>query len=111
MDYKWKGTAELIVGIIIGSAITWGIMEYKCTVKQYGINLIGENMYTQLDDLKHANMIKEYLEANPNATRKDLSVALHINYRRLMTLNNNGIITLPHAIPFSQRNKPKIVRL
>ena len=64
MDYKWKGTAELIVGIIIGSAITWGIMEYKCTFKQYNINLIGENMYTQLDDLKHANMIKEYLETN-----------------------------------------------
>ena len=32
MDYKWKGTAELIVGIIIGAAITWGIIEYKYTV-------------------------------------------------------------------------------
>jgi len=39
MDYKWKGTAELIVGIIIGAAITWGIIEYKYTVKQYSINL------------------------------------------------------------------------
>ena len=39
MDYKWKGTPELVVGIIIGAAITWGIMEYKYTVKQYSINL------------------------------------------------------------------------
>jgi|688.fasta_scaffold158271_2 predicted DNA-binding ribbon-helix-helix protein len=68
-------------------------------------------MYTQLDDLKHANLIKEYLEKNPQATRKDLSVALRLNYRRLIKLNTEGVIMLPNPIPFNQRNKPKTVRL
>jgi hypothetical protein len=68
-------------------------------------------MYTQLDDLKHANLIKEYLEKTPEATRKDLSVALRLNYRRLIKLHTEGVVMLPNPTPFSQRNKPKTVRL
>jgi hypothetical protein len=61
MDYKWKGTAELIVGIIIGSAITWGIMEYKCTVKQYSMNLkcIQGELY---EEIKPNIFAKSHLE-------------------------------------------------
>jgi hypothetical protein len=68
-------------------------------------------MYTKIDDLKHAGMIKEYLEKNPEATRKDLTVALRFNYRRLIQLNKVGAIALPAATPLGKRNKPKTVRL
>lgn len=68
-------------------------------------------MYTEIDDLKHAGMIKEYLEKNPQATRKDLTSSLRLNYRRLVQLDKVGAITLPAATPIGQRNKPKIVRL
>ena len=61
MDYKWKGTAELIVGIIIGAVITWGIIEYKYTVKQYSINLkcIQGELY---EEIKPNIFAKSYLE-------------------------------------------------
>ena len=61
MDYKWKGTPELVVGIIIGAAITWGIMEYKYTVKQYGINLkcIQGELY---EEIKPNIFAKSHLE-------------------------------------------------
>ena len=61
MDYKWKGTPELVVGIIIGAAITWGIMEYKCTVKQYSINLkcIQGELY---EEIKPNIFAKSHLE-------------------------------------------------
>jgi hypothetical protein len=61
MDYKWKGTAELIVGIIIGAAITWGIIEYKYTVKQYSINLkcIQGELY---EEIKPNIFAKSHLE-------------------------------------------------
>ena len=68
-------------------------------------------MYTQIDDLKHAGMIKEYLEKNPEATRKDLIVALRFNYRRLIQLNKTGVIVLPEATPRGKRNKAKTDRL
>ena len=68
-------------------------------------------MYTEIDDLKHAGMIKEYLEKNPEATRKDLISVLRFNYRRLIKLDKLGVITLPAATPLGKRNKPKIVRL
>jgi len=54
-------------------------------------------MYTEIDDLKHAAMIKEYLEKNPEATRKDLTNVLRFNYRRLIQLDKVGVITLPAA--------------
>jgi len=73
--------------------------------------LLGENMYTKIDDLKHANIIKEYLEKNPEATRKDLTTALQLNYRRLLQLNKTGAIVLPIPTPHNKRNKLKIVRL
>ena len=61
MDYKWKGTAELIIGIIIGAAITWGIIEYKYTVKQYSINLkcIQGELY---EEIKPNIFAKSHLE-------------------------------------------------
>jgi hypothetical protein len=61
MDYKWEGTAELIVGIIIGAAITWGIIEYKYTVKQYSINLkcIQGELY---EEIKPNIFAKSHLE-------------------------------------------------
>jgi hypothetical protein len=61
MDYKWKGTPELVVGIIIGAAITWGIMEYKYTVKQYSINLkcIQGELY---EEIKPNIFAKSHLE-------------------------------------------------
>ena len=68
-------------------------------------------MYTEIDDLKHASMIKEYLEKNPEATRKDLISVLRFNYRRLIKLDKLGVITLPAATPLGKRNKPKTVRL
>lgn len=68
-------------------------------------------MYTEIDDLKHANLIKEYLEKNPTANRMDLCTALRFNYRRLIQLHKTGAIILPEITPHGQRNKPKIVRL
>lgn len=68
-------------------------------------------MYTEIDDLKHAAMIKEYLEKNPEATRKDLTNVLRFNYRRLIQLDKVGVIKLPAATPLGKRNKPKTVRL
>jgi hypothetical protein len=61
MDYKWKGTAELIVGIIVGSVITWGIMEYKCIVKQRSTNLkcIQGELY---EEIKPNIFAKSHLE-------------------------------------------------
>jgi hypothetical protein len=68
-------------------------------------------MYTQIDDLKHANLIKEYLEKNPEAKRTDLCTALRFNYRRLIQLNKTGAIVLPEATPRGKRNKTKTDRL
>jgi hypothetical protein len=61
MDYKWKGTAELFVGIIIGTVITWGIMEYKYTVKKYSMNLkcIQGELY---EEIKPNIFVKSHLE-------------------------------------------------
>jgi hypothetical protein len=61
MDCKWKGTAELIVGIIVGSVITWGIMEYKCIVKQRSTNLkcIQGELY---EEIKPNIFAKSHLE-------------------------------------------------
>ena len=61
MDYKWKGTAELIVGIIVGVVITWGIMEYKCIVKQRSTNLkcIQGELY---EEIKPNIFAKSHLE-------------------------------------------------
>jgi hypothetical protein len=68
-------------------------------------------MYTQIDDLKHANLIKEYLEQNPAATRADLTTALRFNHRRLIQLDKIGAIVLPEATPRGKRNKTKTDRL
>jgi len=59
MDYKWKGTAELIVGIIVGSVITWGIMEYKCIVKQRSTNLkcIQGELYEEIKPNIHQTIL------------------------------------------------------
>ena len=61
MDYKWKGTPELIIGIIIGAVIIWGIMEYKCTVKQCSTNLkcIQGELY---EEIKPNIFAKSHLE-------------------------------------------------
>jgi hypothetical protein len=68
-------------------------------------------MYTQIDDLKHANLIKEYLEQNPTANRAELTTALRFNYRRLIQLDKIGAIVLPAVTPMGQRNKAKTDRL
>jgi hypothetical protein len=64
MDYKWKGTPELVVGIIIGAAITWGIMGYKYTVKQYSIYLkcIQGELYKEIKPNIFAKSHLEYFE-------------------------------------------------
>lgn len=61
MDCKWKGTPELIIGIIIGAVITWGIMEYKCTVKKRSTNLkcIQGELY---EEIKPNIFAKSHLE-------------------------------------------------
>ena len=55
-------------------------------------------MYTQLDDQKQANKIKEFINLNPTALRKDIEKKLCINWHRLKQLEKTGLVTLPRPL-------------
>jgi hypothetical protein len=61
-------------------------------------------MYTKLDDIKHANKIKEYMVKNPVASRKDIMIDCITNSHRLKQLEQLNLITLPMPIPYGMRN-------
>jgi hypothetical protein len=52
-------------------------------------------MYTVLDDRKKAEQIKEYMEANPNAIRKQIYLECNITKYRANMLEGQGLIKLP----------------
>ena len=39
MDKKYDGTGFILVGLIVGCCITWGIMKYNQTQIKYKMNL------------------------------------------------------------------------
>ena len=61
-------------------------------------------MYTQLDDQRKANFIKQYLETHPNCTRKELVQETVITWTRLKSLEQQGYYKLPKLIPYGERN-------
>ena len=61
-------------------------------------------MYTQLDDQRKANFIKNYLENHPDCTRKQLVQETVTTWTRLQTLERQGYLRLPRLIPYGERN-------
>ena len=61
-------------------------------------------MYTQLDDQRKANFIKQYLETHPNCTRKELVQETVTTWTRLQSLERQGYYKLPKIIPYGERN-------
>jgi hypothetical protein len=61
-------------------------------------------MYTQLDDQRKANFIKQYLETHPNCTRKELVQETVTTWTRLQSLERQGYYKLPKIVPYGERN-------
>jgi len=61
-------------------------------------------MYTKLDDQRKANFIKNYMEINPNCTRKELVQETVTTWTRLKSLEQQGYFKLPKLIPYGERN-------
>ena len=61
-------------------------------------------MYTKLDDQRKANFIKNYMETNPNCTRKELVQETVTTWTRLKSLEQQGYFKLPKLIPYGERN-------
>jgi hypothetical protein len=61
-------------------------------------------MYTKLDDQRKANFIKQYLQKNPNCTRKEIVQETVTTWTRLQSLERQGYLTLPKLIPYGERN-------
>ena len=61
-------------------------------------------MYTQLDDQRKANFIKNYLKKHPDCTRKQLVQETVTTWTRLQTLERQGYLRLPRLIPYGERN-------
>ena len=52
-------------------------------------------MYTQLDDQRHANIIKQYMADNPNCSIKEISRKCVLCRVRIKSLANMGYFELP----------------
>lgn len=52
-------------------------------------------MYTVLDDRKKAEQIKAYMEAHPEAIRKQIYRECHITGYRAKMLEDQGLVKLP----------------
>ena len=61
-------------------------------------------MYTQLDDQRKANFIKNYLKKHPDCTRKQLVQETVTTWTRLQSLERQGYLKLPRLIPYGERN-------
>ena len=61
-------------------------------------------MYTQLDDQRKANFIKNYINTHPNCTRKELVQETVTTWTRLKSLERQGYYKLPKLIPYGERN-------
>jgi len=61
-------------------------------------------MYTQLDDQRKANFIKNYINTHPNCTRKELVQETVTTWTRLKSLERQGYYKLPKIIPYGERN-------
>ena len=61
-------------------------------------------MYTQLDDQRKANFIKNYINTHPNCTRKELVQETVTTWNRLKSLERQGYYKLPKLIPYGERN-------
>ena len=61
-------------------------------------------MYTQLDDQRKANFIKNYIDAHPNCTLKELIQNTVTNRTRLLQLERQGYFILPKPTPYGERN-------
>ena len=61
-------------------------------------------MYTQLDDQRKANFIKNYINTHPNCTRKELVQETVTTWTRLKSLEQQGYYKLPKLIPYGERN-------
>lgn len=61
-------------------------------------------MYTEMDNLKHAQKVKDYMAANPKATRMSIHKDCIIATTRLNYLAKHGYITLPEPTPHAYRN-------
>ena len=61
-------------------------------------------MYTQLDDQRKANFIKNYINTHPNCTRKELVQETVTTWTRLKSLEKQGYYKLPKLIPYGERN-------
>ena len=61
MDKKYDGTGFILVGLIVGYCITWGIMEYNNTPTKYKKNLkcIQGELY---EEIKPNMFVKSHLE-------------------------------------------------
>jgi hypothetical protein len=61
-------------------------------------------MYTELDNIKHAKKINDYLASNPKATRKSIERDCIVAPTRVRFLANAGYIKLPDPTPYGLRN-------
>jgi len=52
-------------------------------------------MYTKLDDQKHANIIKQYMENNPNCSIKEIARQCLLCRVRIKSLAKMGYFSLP----------------
>ncbi len=61
MDKEYKGTGFILVGLIVGCCITWGIMKYNNTQTKYKKNLkcIQGELY---EEIKPNFYVKSHLE-------------------------------------------------
>jgi hypothetical protein len=61
MDKKYDGTGFILVGLIVGCCITWGIMKYNQTQIKYKMNL--KCVQGELYEVVRTNMfVKSHLE-------------------------------------------------
>lgn len=64
-------------------------------------------MYTEEMNIKHANKIKDYMAANPGATRTSISKGCILSKERVMFLGTRGYVTIPEPTPLGLRNGRK----
>ena len=61
-------------------------------------------MYSKEDDIRKAYLIKQYIENNPNCTRKDIVKNMITTWERINNLSKQGYLTLPKLKPYGERN-------
>ena len=64
-------------------------------------------MYSREDNIRKAYLIRNYIEANPNCTRKDIVKNMITTWERINNLSKQGYLTLPKLKPYGERNVRK----